>query len=309
MVFLLLKFAIKEFLDDRDFNNLSKNTINGYTRILEKFHDFCVERNIVDVSDVTSSTIKEFLLYRKNVLKNNPTSLNTNLRGLRTFFNYLANNEVINSKSIPTAKIPYVKEEIKVEVFSDDQIRQMLNYYRRIKYRDKTFVSFRDHTIIIVLLGTGMRLGELVNLKWSEVDFNNEIITVYGKKRMSSSIPMTERLKKELAEYRILVEQHFGQLGEYVFTNYKNKQLTPNAVKMIFKHLKVIMNFKNVRLSAHTFRHTFAHRCLMSGMDVFTLQKMLRHSKLDVTMRYVALWGTALKDQNDKYNPLNNMDI
>jgi len=306
---LLLKFAIKEFLDDRDFNNLSKATIGGYSLILEKFHDYCIEKETVEVSDITPSLIKQYLLYCKNELKNNPTTINTKLRGLRTFFNFLAENEIINSKRIPTSKIPYVKEEIKIEVFTDEHIKQMLNFYKRIKYRDKTFVAFRDHTIIIVLLGTGMRRGELVNLKWSDIDFNNQILKVFGKKRMDSSIPMTLKLKKELAEYRVFCEQHFQTLSDYVFTTYKNKQLTENAVQMIFKHLKDVMNFKDVRLSAHTFRHTFAHRCLMSGMDVFTLQKMLRHSKLDVTMRYVALWGTALKEQNDKYNPLNNMDI
>lgn len=130
--FLLLKYAIKEFLDDRDFNNLSPRTINAYSMNLEKFHGYCVTKEVVDLSDITSSLFKEYLLYCKNELKNNPTTLNTKLRQLRTFFNYLANNEVINSKSIPTAKIPYVKEEIKIEVFSDDQIRQMLNYYRRV---------------------------------------------------------------------------------------------------------------------------------------------------------------------------------
>jgi len=79
------------------------------------------------------------------------------------------------------------------------------------------------------------------------------------------------------------------------FKNLSGQTMTTEAVKNIFKRLKAIMNFNDVRLSAHTFRHTFAHRFLMNGGDVFTLQKMLRHSNLKMTEKYLAIWGTALR--------------
>ncbi|SFT05389.1 Phage integrase family protein [Marininema halotolerans] len=80
-------------------------------------------------------------------------------------------------------------------------------------------------------------------------------------------------------------------------------------MKGIFKRLKTTLNFTDVCLSAHTFRHTFAHRFLMSGGDVFTLQKLLRHSQLKMTEKYLVLWGNALKENNDKFNPLNSIGI
>ncbi len=69
------------------------------------------------------------------------------------------------------------------------------------------------------------------------------------------------------------------------------------------------MGFHGVRLSAHTFRHTFAVRMVKAGADAFTVQRMLRHTALSMTMRYVNLFGTALKDQNDKFNPFNSLDL
>ncbi|MCM3622933.1 site-specific integrase [Brevibacillus borstelensis] len=77
----------------------------------------------------------------------------------------------------------------------------------------------------------------------------------------------------------------------------------------MFKKLKKVFDFKDVRLSCHTFRHTFAHRMCMNGCDVFSLQRMLRHTEIEMTSRYISMWGTALKEQNDKYNPLNHLEV
>lgn len=303
---MLLKFAIQDFIDERKFNNVSDYTINRYNQQFNQFYKFMVNEEVSNVEEITASHIKSFLLSFPN---DKPSTRNGRIRMLKAFFNYLVEIDVINEKRNPMSRFQYAKEDIKIEVFTDEQIRQMLSYYRRLKGRDKSFFAYRDYTILVFLLGTGCRLGEMCNLKWSDVDFDTNTITVFGKKRQSRSIPITDKLAKELLAYKHFVDKFFRTEPIYVFTNSLNRPITPNAGKCMFKRLKVIMNFKNVRVSAHTFRHTYAHRCLMAGMDVFTLQKLLGHAKLETTMRYVALWGTALRDQAEKYNPLNNLDI
>lgn len=306
---MLLKFALKEFQSDREYRNISPKTIKMYMEALNQFHDYCTDNEIVNLEDCTMSLVKQYLIYCSKERKNNPTTVNSKLHVLKIFFNYFENEmEIFTSKTNPTKRIQYAREEIKIEVFTDAQIKQMLNYYAKLKHRDKSFYAYRDHTIIITLIGTGMRLGELISIRWSDIDFVNQTVTVWGKKRQLSSIPMTDKLKKELSEYKVFCEQNFGELPEHVFTNREGKYLTENAIKCIFKHLKKKMNF-NVRLSAHTFRHYFAVTCIRKGMDVFTLQKMLRHSNLAMTMRYVNLFGGALAELNAKSNPLNDLDI
>ena len=309
VVFILLKFAIQDFMDDREFKNLSPETLKSYSGTLEEFHTHCIENEVIDTSDVRPRIIKNYLINCQKEKGNTPPTINHKLRNLKIFFNYLEEIEVYDKKTNPVKQLQYVKENIQIEVFSDYQIKQMLGYYRRLKRRDKAFWAYRDYTIIVVFLGTGIRVGELVNLQWRHIDLVNKNMSVFGKKRITRSIPIAEKLVKELAEYQIFCQQYFNNLNEYVFTDNQNKPLTRNAVQNIFKRLKEIMNFKNVRLSSHTFRHTFAHRCLMSNMDVFTLQKLLGHQKLEQTMKYVALWGTAIKEQAEKHNPLNNMDF
>lgn len=307
---MLLKFAIKDFLDDREFKNLSPVTLDGYKRTLDEFLNFCVENEIVNVEDVRATTIKSYLLHCQKEKKNNPTTINHKFGNLRIFFNYMEEIEVFPNGKAPTRKISRVKTDVRIQVFTDEQVRQMLNYYSRMKYREKTFWAYRDYTIIVTLISTGIRLGELINLRWSDVDFQNQTITVFGKKRQQSSIPVTDKLKKELCEYRVFVQQQFkGQELEFIFTNATNKQLTPNAVKCVFKRLKNIMNFKNCRVSCHTFRHYFAVSMIRAGADAFTVQKMLRHTDISMTLKYVNLFGTALAEQNNKHNPLNNFDL
>jgi integrase/recombinase XerD len=309
VVFLLLKFAIQDFKEDREYQNLSKQTIKTYQIMLGEFQQYCVEKEILNVEDVTNTTVKSYLLYCMKSKKNSPVTINTKIKNLKAFFNYMVKSEVVNEKRNPMLKIDKVKTETKIEVFNDNHIKQMLGYYRRLKGREHSFHAYRDHTIILTLLGSGIRLGELCNLTWKDIDLVRGTIIVFGKKRVQASIPITHRLVHELAEYKVFCQQFFSELSNHVFVNRDNIPLTEDAVKNVFKRLKAIMNFKDVRLSAHTFRHTFAHRFLMNGGDVFTLQKMLRHSNLKMTEKYLAIWGTALRDQNDKYNPLNTLDV
>ncbi|WP_026701718.1 tyrosine-type recombinase/integrase [Salibacterium aidingense] len=305
---MLLKFAIQDFLDDRKFNNLSQTTISSYEYSLKIFHDFCVhQKNITDLTEITPHMVKAFLIHEQQEKKNKPASINTKLKNLNAFFNYMIEIEMIEKN--PAVKIKKQKEDIRIDVFKDHHIHKMLGYYKRQKRKEYSFHSYRNFSLIFFLLGTGVRLGEMCNVKWSDIDYEHKQVTIFGKKRTISTIPVTEKLLKEMAEYRMFCERYFNETSEYVFVNLKNERLTENAVQNIFKRLAKIMNFRDVRLSAHTFRHTFAHRYLLAGGDVFSLQKILRHEKMDMVQRYLALWGTDLSQQNDKYNPLNDIDI
>lgn len=306
---MLLKFAVKDFMDDRAFRNVSAKTLDNYRRTLGEFHSYCVENGIVNVGDVRPGTVKGYLVMCQQERGNSPSSINHKLQNLRVFFNYMQQAELVDAKGNPTKAIKPVKAPTTVDVFTDQQIKEMLGYFQRIKGRDKTLYAYRDYAMIVVLLGTGMRLGELVNLRWDDVDFVNQAITVVGKKRQQSSVPMTVKLRKELSEYRVFVGETFKKRPEYVFTDRSGTKMSENGVKCIFKRLKEVMNFSGVRLSAHTFRHTFASRMVKAGADAFTVQRMLRHTALTMTMRYVNLFGTALKDQNEKFNPLNGIDL
>jgi len=305
---LLLKFAIQDFLDDREFKNLTPKTIESYRGILKQFEIFCTDAGVLNVEDIADNTMKQYILHfqRKG---NNATTTNSKLQRVRAFLNYMIECEVI--KVNPAKKIQKAKEDIRIDVFTDYHIKQMLNYYRRIKQREKAFYAYRDYSVIVVFIGTGLRLSELCSLKWSDINFQQHTMSVFGKNRKRETIPITDKVVKELSAYKLYCEQNFEDqaLSDFVFTNKDNKQLTANAVQNVFKRLSKVMNFRDVRLSSHTFRHTFCQRCIQSGMSTFAVQRLMRHSSIIVTERYAAMWGNDLKEQNDRFNPLNNLDI
>jgi integrase/recombinase XerD len=114
--------------------------------------------------------------------------------------------------------------------------------------------------LIVMILGTGIRRGEIIGLKWTDIDFENLAVSVFGKSRRKESIPMTMKLTKELRAYQAFCRQHWGSVGEYVFTKRDYSQLTEHSIMQVFQYLKDKMNFTDVRVSPHTFRHTFCHK-------------------------------------------------
>lgn len=298
-----LKFAFEEFVADREYKELSPRSIQNYKETFKQFFAYCVENEIIDADDVTSSTVKNFLITcQKN--GNNPGSINFKLRNLKAIFNYLTDQEII--KRNPTKKVSFVKSNPTVQVLKDEHIAQMLKYYRRLKMREHDFHAVRDSAIINVLIATGLRLGELTSMRWETTDLVNQEMVIFGKARKETTVEICDALKVELEQYKLTCLKQFNKtLPEYVFVNLQGKRLTENAVKCIFKRLSEVMNFKDVRLSAHTFRHYYCSK-MVQNLNSFEVKELMRHSSITTTQRYVHLFKNDLKEKNNRYNPLNN---
>ncbi|WP_447402350.1 tyrosine-type recombinase/integrase [Lysinibacillus sp. fkY74-1] len=303
----LIKFCISDFMDERELMNVSKHTLMNYRRFFKNWTDWLRENNITDIEDVSTNTLRSYLMYCKNECGNGTSTINNKVKNLKAFYNHLIENEFVTHN--PSLKLKKQQEDVKIEVFTDEQIRIMLRYLRRQARgrKDHQFTAYRNITVIKVLLGTGIRLGELQGLKWSDV--NNTYLSIYGKGRRQETVPLASKVHEELADWKRYQESYFDSNIDYVFVDRSGKQITYEACKNIFKTLQSALGFKDVRLSAHTFRHTFAQRYIEAGGDVFSLQKILRHQNLSMTQKYLAMWGSALQESNEKFNPLNNMDI
>ncbi|MGE8004168.1 tyrosine-type recombinase/integrase [Lysinibacillus sp. NPDC093216] len=301
----LVKFAVQDFMDERELMNVSKHTITNYRSFFKGWLEWLRENNIQDIEEVSTNTLRLYLSYCKNELGNGSNTINNKIKHLRAFFNHLMENEFIEHN--PCLKLKKQQTDERIEVFNDFHIRMMLRYLRRIKRKDHEFTSVRNTCAIKLLLGTGIRLGEMQGLRWSDV--TNSYITVFGKGRKSETVPLSKKVYEELMDWKKYQEKYFNSNIEYIFVDRSGVQLSYEACKGIFKGLQSALGFKDVRLSAHTFRHTFAQRYLLAGGDPFSLQRILRHTNISMTEKYTSMWGMALQEQNEKYNPLNNIEI
>ncbi|MHC0552131.1 tyrosine-type recombinase/integrase [Salinicoccus sp. CNSTN-B1] len=303
---MLLKFAIQDFIDDRRYNNSSAANIRNIHYNLNAFYDYCVENDIVNLEEIKHEHVKDYL-NRRRKLGDKPNTLNTRLLRIRSLFNYCVESEYIRKS--PASKVKRIIDDDKVTVFTDEQIEQMLAYYRRLKQRDKRLYASRDYMLIVFLLGTGFRRTETCNLKWSDVDLEKKSIKVFGKNRTLQHVVISDVLAKELASYYLFLKRYFDKEVEYVFPNRYGEQLTTNAIHLIFKALSKKMNFKDVRVSCHTFRHTYCNRLVTAGANPFVVMRFMRHKNITVTNRYVNIWSEELREMNNEYNPLNRLNI
>ncbi|MDN4523171.1 tyrosine-type recombinase/integrase [Fictibacillus fluitans] len=302
-----LKFAIQEFYQEKRFENVTENTFKGYEYLFKIFEAYCEEYGVERIEDISSRVIKSFIVHCKNERGNNPVTLNDRLNQLKTFFNWLTKEKII--KENPAKEIKKLKEDVRIHTFTDDQVHQMLSYFRRQKRRENSFHSIRNYTIILTLLGTGIRVGELEDLKWDDIDFKAGSIRVFGKSRKDSTVPLSSVLSKELALYRVYCEKQFDRPSPYVFVDLKNESISSNAVKCVFKRMAKVLNFKDTRCSPHSCRHYYAKKYIQSGGDIVSLARILRHTNIKTTERYLHFFGNDLKESNEKYNPLNNLNI
>jgi integrase/recombinase XerD len=304
---MLIRDSVKEFLTEKEYENLSKNTLKAYEMLFDDFLNWCEKQGFSRVSDLTTRAIKSYLAFCKTEKGNNPTSLNTKRRQFRAFFNFLVREGIIEEN--PTDSINRVKEDIRIKTFTDEEVKEILSYLRRIKHRENSFYAVRNYTIFLTLIGTGLRASELTSLKWSDVDLVNQSIKVFGKMRKEESVPLSTSLSKELAYWKEYCLKEFGELSQSVFVTQQNKPLTVNGLKCWFKRLAKVMDFPETRCSAHSCRHYFAKSWIQSGGDISTLSKVLRHTSIKTTEKYLHFWGNEVAEDNEIYNPLNKLSI
>lgn len=160
----------------------------------------------------------------------------------------------------------------------------------------------------MLLIDTGMRSGELINLKIDDISLNEGLLKVIGKGRKERIVPMGSNAQRVLQRYMFRYRPKPRNSGiTNIFLSETGGPFSENGLKLVFSRLAKKSGI--TRLHAHLCRHTFATRFLINGGDVFSLQQILGHSSLDMVRNYVNLASSHIVIQHQKFSPLDRLNI
>lgn len=291
---LTIEDAFALFIRKCKINNLTENSINSYVSKITHFYEF-VDKNS-PVNTITSEIVDSYILYLRNETEANDITINSYLRALRAFAYYCMECNYISKFKI---QLPKAEKKIK-ETYTDQDLKKLLE---KPNMNTCTFSTYKTWVFENYLLGTGNRISSALNLRIGDVDFENDLITLRRtKNRKQQIIPLSNTLAVILREY---LEIRGGTEDDYLFCNEYGQKASERSYQQLVSRYNIKRNV-NVT-SCHSFRHTFAKKAILNGIDPFRLQRLLGHSDLTVTKEYIEMFGNDLKIDFDKFNPLDNL--
>ena len=283
-----------EFIAEKIARNCSKDTIRSYNGSYKRFSNFIGDKN--NAKDITQGTIYAFI-YSMQEEEVKPTTINHYLRDVRAIIRFGQEQGYIDPFQIKLIK----EQEYVKETYSQEE---MLLLLAKPKPKD-SFVEWRTWAIVNWVYATGNRAESVCSVQIKDVSFaRNEIMLRHTKNKKALQIPLSRSLSLCLREY--MKKFRFGVSDDaYLFPNIGEEKLTTNALRLSLSRYNKSRGVN--KTSIHSLRHTFAKEWIMNTGDVFRLQKILGHSTLEMTRRYVNMFGEDLKENFETYNPLDRI--
>ncbi len=280
----------------------SQNTIDAYSNDLAHLLDY-LEQEKVSVLDVTLETLENFVAQLMDI-GIGPRSQARILSGVRSFYRFLVLDGYLDKDPSELIESPKLGEHLP-EVLSTQEVDMMESVIDLSKWEGQ-----RNKAIIETLFSCGLRVSELVNLKISDLFFDEKFIRVLGKGSKQRLVPISETAIKQIKLWFIDRDQMENiKPGEedYVFLNRRGHHLTRTMILIMVKQYARDAGIKKT-ISPHTLRHSFATALLEGGADLRAIQEMLGHERIATTEIYTHIDMSTLRREILDHHPRNMRD-
>ncbi len=294
-----MELFLKEYLVHIKLEkNLSQNTVVSYKNDINAFISFLKDLNINDPSDITTDHLRGFFKTLKTIGLSGSSSARY-FSSLKGFFLYLLKNKYIIKNPIEKITAPKISKRLP-GVLNVSEIEKILS---APGITDK--FGLRDKAILELLYACGTRVSELINLKISDLFFDDEIIRVFGKGSKERLIPVGSSAVRWVRTYLkksrpLLMKKSKSENN--LFLNSRGSKLSRMGIwKIIDRYVKEVGIEKDVH--PHTFRHSFATHLLEGGADLRAVQEMLGHADISTTQIYTHVDRDYIKQIHKQYHP------
>lgn len=278
--------------------SLSENTIEAYQSDLNRFLDYLSDMGL-KYDSVSIDNFRHFL----EELTNLGISVRSQARiisGIKSFYRFLQYEEILDEDPTELLEMPKLAMHLP-EVLSVEEIDNIIEAIDMSKKE-----GVRNRVIIEMLYGSGLRVSELIDVKISNIHFDEGYVCVIGKGNKQRLVPISSICKEYIKEY--LHERASWRLldgfEDYLFINRSGKNISRVAIFNIVKQLVELAGIKKT-ISPHTFRHSFATHLLEGGANLRDIQQMLGHSSILTTEIYTHIDVEYLRDTIMKFHPKN----
>lgn len=304
---LPISIAIDGFILNAGARRLSKNTLVIYSLILRKFKRYLADDPLM--ANVTKRQVEEFLvsldtLSKKSVLGHHAA--------LSSFWKWGVAEQLAERNIVREIPQP-VPEERVIQPFTQTELKAMLDAvdkslpYSRPGQREcqhSNPTALRNRAILYLLLDTGVRVAELCGLRLCDLDLKARHVVVYGKGSKERLIPFSDKTGQILWRY-IATRSKEENMNAALFSSTRTGERL--ATRDVFHTLRRIGERAGVQgVHPHRFRHTFAIQFLRNHGDIYTLQRILGHSTLDMVKRYLAIAQTDVEAAHRQASPVAN---
>lgn len=279
--------------------SLSQNSVSAYVNDINKLIGFIEEHfPTLTPETVKLAQLRKFVewMNQKGI---SPRTQARTISGIKSYYKFLLIEEAVENDPTTLLESPRIGRKLP-EILTDDEINRLID-----AIDDTKSEGLRNKAILETLYSCGLRVSELVDLKLSNLHFEQEFLKIAGKGERERLVPISKRAIEDIKRYlnisrkKLTIEKGNENV---VFLNRRGKKLSRVMIFTIIKNLAEKIKLEK-SISPHTFRHSFASALVQGGADLRTVQEMLGHESILTTEIYTHLDKGYLKDTVNKFHP------
>jgi len=283
---------VDQFLAFMESRGRSKNTVINYRVDLEQFREYLLRQGISDVSGIDSQSVR---VYLSNIIGFGiaKSSAARKLSAVRGFIRWLSSREVLDYGVAAGLKGPKLPSSLPRALSFEETEKLLTEGPENGKHYQ------RDRLILELLYGSGLRVSELIDLNWENIETDQRMIRVFGKGSKERLVPFGPGVKKLLEDWKLLSKE--GTKGPLFLSEKGAERLTVRTVHRLVQRAALRVGIYGV--SPHTLRHCFATHLLERGAPLRVVQELLGHESIAATQRYLSITAEQMKRSYMEYHP------